>query len=135
MNNDQTFWQAYVDHLKAFMRLQDWTVTVTDHAPENPDHVASIDPFYGRQVAAICLSRGFTTATPEEQRQTIVHELLHLHTNRTKNVFYRIIEGRTEGWLRLGAEFHNEATEYTTDIIADILAPFLPLPMFAERVG
>lgn len=129
MTNDHQFWQSYVDQLREPLRLLDWTVTVSDQAPVNPDHAASVETLYGRQMATICLSRDFLTDDPEEQRQTIVHELLHLHTNRAKNVFSRIVEGRTEGWLRLGGDFHREAIEYTTDILADIIAPFLPLPV------
>ena len=129
MTDDQIqYWNDYIHTIREHLRLRDWNLLLGTSVPDNTDHLACITPTYGRQVARIELSHAFLTDTPENQRQTIVHELLHLHTNRAANVLDRVIDGRSEGWLHLSKEFHTEAIEYTTDILADIIAPFLPLP-------
>lgn len=130
--------RGYVLMLQDPLHLLDWNVEVLTLLPDDPDISACIRTTVGRKQAAILVADRFFETPPEEQRQTIVHELLHLHTNLALDVFRMIQQARTEGWLALGAIMHENAIEHTTDALADVIAPFLALPaqpVKAERRG
>lgn len=67
----------YLRTLANTMGLTDWSFTLKDM--EHEDALATITVSFGRQEACIELSPAFYAADPEEQRTTLIHELLHAH--------------------------------------------------------
>jgi len=101
------------------MALKDWRLFVEEDLPSN-DAFASVDPRSGRKIGRLHFSEDFLNhEDPKEQRQTIVHELVHC----LQAPFIRALTAK--GWEDPATTL---AMEYTTDAIADAWAPFLPLP-------
>ena len=134
-------WDAlpgYVLDLAWRLRLRDWTIklqhTPTDESdPENDTAVsAKIRCVYGRKLATLVLCIDFAELPLEDQRHTLVHELLHCHLDWldsvVKNGIPEIFGKLTEGLLT--ANLH-ERIEFTVDALADGFAPLLPMPPWA----
>lgn len=70
------------DYLRAIadeMGLRDWDVRLEDE-PCEPGNAATCKLTFGRKLAKVYVEKDFRSAqTPEEQRDTIVHELVHCH--------------------------------------------------------
>lgn len=110
----------YVRRLADLMGLKDWTVEIVDEAPSN-DAEASTVMVYGRKLARIRFSAKFLDDTPEGQRETVVHELTHLHLMPMDGVISDLLN---EEHYRIYMRF----MEYGIDGIAEAWAPHLPLP-------
>lgn len=137
---DATERKAAIDRLTPWfcemanlLHLNHWHLTVPIEArPESPDYAASCERIYGQNRAKIYLSDGFLADTPENQRVTYVHELLHCH-------FRAIVEARDGLEDLLGKPANlvfvdrmRSAEEWAVDAIAGAIAPFLPLPPSGE---
>lgn len=73
--------QAYMEQLRDLLRLDAWDLHVSDK-PAEDDAILDIDPDPRRWYARIRIGSFFDDPGPthhaEEQRQAVVHELLHL---------------------------------------------------------
>lgn len=136
------YWQAYVDELKPLMELRDWDVTVVlreDYEgdcelPAEDEATASAETGLNRRWATIILHPPFFgDRTAEERRQTIVHELLHLHFSQA----WKFANGEALPSLvrelpftagRFWLDAWSSAMEYGIDAIAQGWADQLPLP-------
>ena len=67
----------YLVALKQKMWLGMWRIDVMWDGEIPPDSLATIEPVYGRKVANLRLCVDFFEREPEQQRSTLVHELLH----------------------------------------------------------
>jgi len=108
----------YVRALMSMIGLRDWKLDVREELPANGGQ-ASVELLHGRKYAVLRLSEDFLNDTPEGQRQTICHELIHIH----QAPWIRVLEVK---------EYDDPAVklamEYATDGLADGFAQFLPLP-------
>ncbi len=129
MTEDQ--WQSlerYVRQVADGLRLRDWTVNVERDAPENPDAGGSVRIIYGRKLAYIRVCSDFASYTPQEQRHTVIHELIHIHLEPACNIVLNDVReylGRAADDL-LWSGF-KRSMEYGVDGLADAVAPLLPL--------
>lgn len=110
------------------MGLRDWEIRLEDD-PASEGCCASVRATYGRKLAKVYVEKDFKTAqTPEEQRDTIVHELIHLHFESMSNMvrcdLERIIGQPTDHVFFNGFE---RQFEYGVDAMAGALAKHLPL--------
>lgn len=110
------------------LHLGHWEIRVPYETRPDDNMNASIERVYGQNVARIFLSDAFLEDSPEEQRETYTHELLHCH-------FRQIIEIRDGMSVVLGlpafAIFDQQmknAEEWAVDGISRAIAPLLPLP-------
>lgn len=121
--------KAYMgDELINPLRLTDWTVELAKE-PADDDCLASVNVTYGRRWAVINVCKDFTTETPEVQRHTLIHELVHCHTDPIRANLQHVI-GRLYGtvaWESIYGPLHRDI-ELCTDDLANALAPFFPLP-------
>ena len=108
----------YIGKLQAAMALQDWTIGVSEEVPD-VDCNATIEPVCGRKLATISLAEDFDILSPEVQRHCIVHELIHCHLAQVTHLG-ELMSEPTCIWRSI--------IEYTTDGLADAIAPLLPLP-------
>lgn len=90
--------------------------------------MASMQCTYGRKAVTIRFGVGFESRDREEQRSTLVHELLHVHFWQVNQTIHDVQQRYSKSWLRMVDAAVTRETEYAVDAIADIVAPFMPLP-------
>lgn len=119
--------RAYIAELVPLMRLQHWDIFVLDEPPD--DNALADNCCYMRQYRNdVRFSDRFFRKSPEEQRDTTVHELLHIvveHWYRSNLAAFEGLSATSQEWAR---ERHEHETEMCVDALAKILAPHLPLP-------
>lgn len=125
--------QAYINQIRDGMGLGRWDVYVgAERAPKGAR--ASVNPVEGRAVASIRLEKDWLDSTPEEMRNDIVHELIHLvHRDQTDLVRMVACEAipKQSAYDVLWGAFRL-ATEVMVDHLASVIAPTMPLPDFAR---
>lgn len=114
--------EPYLRLLADRLHLKDWSFVLRDEAPDSADAIAAINCAEGRKYAWCYLSESFLRSSPEDQRHTLIHELLHCHMAGADHVAARMI---TEHF-----QLYRLHCEYAVDGLADALAPLLPLPTF-----
>jgi hypothetical protein len=102
------------------MGLTDWKFRVYDNEPPNRDTVATIEPAFGRRIACLWLSDDFLGESPESQRHTLCHELIHCHFQPAREIVRETLpDDAWPGFLRM--------FEYGIDAVAETWAVHLPL--------
>ena len=119
--------EAYVAACLPILNLGNWKVTIlTDVAPE--DRYADIEPNDQAQTANLRVGNLFWAQKPDEQRLTIVHELIHLHLCRLDQTVDRLEPVLGSAAWAPWAAVYEDVYERATDAIAEILAPQVDLP-------
>ena len=113
--------QKYIWTLRDMLGLYNWDIYLT-LAHSTDDCNASVHPVYGRYVAGISVNKKWYEYSPEVQRNTILHELLHLVHNRQTEVI-RTTKQRDEVWITF-----NRETELMVDQLATAIDDMFPLP-------
>lgn len=121
----------YLSDLRGALGLRHWVIRVPDEWPDDAENVfAATDPCVGRFVATIRLGANFWDQDPHDLRDTLVHELLHLHHVRLTDVI-RLGEYKSQLgqglYDHLNDQVRTEA-EYMIDALTSIVAPTMPLP-------
>ncbi len=117
----------YVRWIADAMELRDWTIHLAD-APCDPEYSAKVELTEGRKHATISFNPRFREGAAEDQRQTIVHELVHCHFALP----WRMVQ--TDLLQPLGQETYSifcdsfrRTLEYGVDAVADAIAKHMPL--------
>lgn len=125
----------YVRDIADRMHLRDWDIRVSDHPDDVPDdgvddeRCATFSGTLGRRAAFIWINREYwEQATPEEKRQTIVHELIHAHEHASREVVIQVVTVYPRRTADVLQGIYDVQMEYAIDTLADVIAPFLPLP-------
>lgn len=114
----------YARCLADLLALKDWLVKVNEEPPSDGAD-ATMWLAVKRKRAEVCLSEAFLDMTPEEQRQRIVHELIHCHLEPAWEIAAESLPAEAlPGFARM--------MEYAIDGLADGIAPHLPPPDAAE---
>lgn len=119
--------EDYARTLADLMELRDWRITVGDE-PCDGQFAAQIQCVYGRKRARIRLCAEWDDRTPDQQRQNLVHELLHCHMRLCESLAEQAEHLMKGGAYQVWYINHEHGIEYAVDAIADALAPHLPLP-------
>jgi hypothetical protein len=83
---------------------------------------------YGRNAGIIRVTKDFDCIPPEEQRVTIVHELIHAHTAQVRDFVHRSVAGvMTEAAFDIFQIAYRQQDELFTETLAQALAPKVPL--------
>lgn len=128
MTDDQyAFWTAYVRAIADQLGLRDWNVIINRDIPET-DFRACAHPARGRRSGGITLAQLFFNGSPEEQRQTIIHELLHMHTDDVDTAVFHVKEQLGSDVLHVLFTTVRDRIEFVVDNVATAIAPFYPLP-------
>jgi hypothetical protein len=112
-------WAPYVREIADRLALKDWVIDVDDDGPKDQSAHASIWIAHGRKRATIYLSDEFLADSRPEQRQSIAHELIHVHNGPYWDAVSRATDDDKN--IRM-------LMEYSVDGLADGVAPLLPLP-------
>lgn len=126
------YWGRYLRDLADRMELRDWTVT-TMHRPAEERHAASCTCIYGRKVIEVHFGIGFDKSSPDDQRQTLVHELLHAHMALAQRPLIDARDNISKTWVSMLESNVMTGIEYAIDAIADGWAKHLPLPPVDEK--
>lgn len=121
------YWQGYIDTLKPIMRLNDWRITL-DGEPCNDDADASTWMSKDYQSATMYLSATFDEQSVHDQRDTIAHELIHIHLTHMSQFADQIADQLGAQASGLAKEMSKHFLERATDELARVISPFLPLP-------
>lgn len=118
---------AYVRSTADALGLKDWTFEVLADPCED-DCLAHVNPCEGRRVATICFSGDFRERKQVEQRETVVHELLHCHHVAAADIvrldLIKQLSQSTYDVLWFGFK---RQLEYMVDALASVVAPHLPV--------
>lgn len=120
--------RPYVAELQALLRLQGWEIEVVEEPPEEEDALAEVNRYKRAWCADIHISDALLGRSREWQRKSLVHELLHLHLHDFYTASREAAEchpATASGWAMDRIDHEHERT---TDALAVMLAPLLPLP-------
>jgi hypothetical protein len=108
------------------MKLRDWEIRL-HHEPCEPDANAGVVCTLGQKLATIRLCDDFDGHTRTQQRNAIVHELVHVHLVPMRHGLGEIVnEQGAVGSVIVIA--HRSHEEYAVEDLARIIAPHMPLP-------
>lgn len=120
----------YVRSMADTLGLKDWTITISpDPVEKSANASAQVTCPAGAKIADIEFGADFASKSREEQRWTVVHELVHLHFEpmalMTEEVAKKTMS--PEAGSVFSAAFIHEL-EYGVDGVAVAVSPLLPLP-------
>lgn len=117
---------AYLETLVKSMRLSDWSIIV-ELSDRDKNVFATMESQPDQRRAILTITSNFLQLDADDQKQTLVHELIHCHlfalhyqaeeafkiysTSKAQEVFALMLESEIEK---------------ATDALADIIAPLLP---------
>jgi hypothetical protein len=121
--------QEYLHALAQRLILADWVVELK-REPAEDGAIASVCVWDVENYASVYLRwPDFFHKSRDSQRETLVHELLHLVTDRPKRVMEQLAEQLSDNSAcQFAREAHRKELEIVVQRLARILAPGLPLP-------
>lgn len=117
----------YTRKIAVSMGLGGWVIEECAD-PASEGCLAEIEPTYGQHHAKLSLCGNWNDLPAEEQRNTIVHELIHVALAPLSQLSYDIVEALDEGSSKTARAALNLAEEYVVDALAEAWAPYMPLP-------
>jgi hypothetical protein len=126
---------AYVRRLRNWLGLQHWEISIVDQAPSDNTARAQLETSEGRYHAGLWVGDNFLESPAEEQRQTIVHELLHVAAREQNDVIRAggLTTVLGQDAYRVVWENYLAAHERATDHLASVIAQYAPLPRIPKR--
>lgn len=119
--------EGWLTYAQERLNISNWRITVVRGASE-VDAWADIAPHSQAATADLRLSNDFWALAPDRQRDILTHELLHLITCRTDQVFEALEESLGKIAYSVLEPQYDNAAERAVDHIALLLAQTLPLP-------
>jgi hypothetical protein len=122
---------SYLDELLVAMKLTGWELTVDLSTASKA--CAEISLVYAQQRATMWLSADFLEQDATWQRDTLVHELVHLVLNPMLELSDQALTGAMKpGLVQMHGRVLAHAIEERTDLIAGLLSPSLAVPGFQD---
>lgn len=113
--------QRYFRSLARPMGLADWTIVVDGGPPPDESAMASVRCTPGQKHARVWLAGDFFRSSPEEQRHSACHELIHCHHAHADHLADGFLGDEAfDAWVL--------AMEYAVDGVAAGYARLLPVP-------
>lgn len=119
---------AYVRLLASRMGLGRWDIRLGKNLPKIGDALAHIDIAERQERASIHFNPILKHYSKEDQRQTVVHELVHCHLERIRLASFNWIGPLGAKATQLALDEIHDHVEFAVDAIATAWAPCLPLP-------
>jgi hypothetical protein len=126
-DRDRAALSLYVRWVADELELRDWTINLSAELPPEGCH-ALVTSTYGRKLATIKFEDDFRSLDPEQQRHTVVHELVHCHLESATNIVLNDLEeylGKTADQVFWNG--FKRQIEYGVDGIASAIAKHMPL--------
>lgn len=118
---------GYIRDVADRLRLSEWTFTLSPTPPDRDDSYACVLGTEGRRHATIRVCADFRSLSPDAQRNTIVHELMHCHHDAATDVIRltlpKLLPQHTYEavWEPFRQQF-----EYMTDLLAAAFDRHMP---------
>ena len=124
-------WEAlaiYVNRLRHMLNLDFWAIEIERERPEVESAYAATHIQSQGNVAKLRICHDFRGFEPDLQRVVIIHELLHLYTDRLFSDMLDVIEdiGSSQTYQATRVVFRTQY-ERLTDALAYAIAPAHPL--------
>lgn len=121
-------YSAYLQDLARRLLVGEWGISLSRGECDDGRDRATISLHHAKDEAVVRVHEDFFGRSPEGQRQTLVHELLHVQTARLCRVVTRLAEEIDNPAAAYAAKCHDEEEEIVVDRLARAIAPLLPLP-------
>jgi len=117
----------YCRQLATLFGLAHWRI---DFDPGDPgdDCLAAMRVISGQQRAALQIGRTYHSLSPEDQRSTMLHELLHIWLWQVTEVVEGVAALLGTHAAHVVSHNHDLAVERATDAISIAIAEHFPLP-------
>jgi hypothetical protein len=123
---------SYVRACQPILRLSDWSITVKESEPsDESDDIARTYISHQAKEAKVSLSETFFSSHPSAKRETICHELLHLHHWKIDRHLVPFEEIYGGPWWRI----YKMDMETFVDEISKVLSTLLPIYGVPCHVG
>lgn len=119
--------EIYVDTCKNLLGLKDWKIIYKVCEEPAKEAEADIAPQHGK-LAHLRLNKNFFALPPHHQRNTICHELVHLHMSGIDDCFLSTRDVVGGAVYALLDNLYTEASENATQTMSHLLEGLLPLP-------
>lgn len=120
--------ERYVAAVADSLRLGGWIIDVVA-GDVGDDACAQVDAPYGQRRATVTLGPLFFTQSPQDQRDTVVHELLHLVLMPSWQFVEELLDAELPARAsRVAWLGYTQQSEYAVDQLAAVIAPTLALP-------
>lgn len=120
--------ERYAGRLQHTLGLDHWSLSVGE-SYSGGDEEAGMFITNNADAATLHVPELFWTRSPESQRATVLHELLHLHFDRALLDFYAAVRKVLPEWITDGLESTpTRIQERSIERFALAIAPNLPLP-------
>lgn len=125
----------YIRWVANELGLHDWTIHVM-HEPAESNKSGNIHCTDGARECFISFAWNFRSLPAEEQRETVVHELLHAqHATCWHMVQSDLAEALGKPTYYVFCDSYRRAMEYSVDALAKAIAPRFPLIDWPKRKG
>jgi hypothetical protein len=129
---EHAHWQAYTRMIADQLGLKDWDIRISQDRPSNEGTNGGCLVWYGQRRATIALDRDLIKGRTDElridQRNVVIHELLHCHWELLEESVRLAFKDDDSPRSELFKVYFNRSSELTLDSIATAIAPLLPLP-------
>jgi hypothetical protein len=117
----------YVRVVADLFGLRDWEIVIaSDHC--DADTLAETECTYGQRIAVLRFNEKWPEWKPEDMRSTVVHELLHVHTEVLTELLGDLNKvGLEEDVASMADTAFSYLLERIVDQIAVAIAPYFPL--------
>lgn len=109
-----TYVRAIADHIG----LRDWLLVLKHDVPAEETSLASVIAVEGRRFGAVRVCKEFRELTADEQRQVILHELLHCHLAEAHWYLGNVLPPLLGTAAAPIVEGHRLKIEYAVDAVA-----------------
>jgi len=123
--------EAYVSLVADALTLRDWDIRVDWDSPCSSDAIAEILSWPHQRRATVHVGQQFAGAEPRDQRQTVVHELIHCHLFALHAMSDEVVALLAKPAARLASKVMTVEVERVTDALADAFSPTVPVPEIA----
>ena len=123
---------VYVRIMADCFGLRDWEIVISsEHC--DADTLAETECTYGQRHAILRFNEKWREWTKDDLRSTVVHELLHVHTEPLSEL---VSDMNAEALTEEAAKVANASTSYLLERIVDAvsvaIAPYFPYPEDVE---
>lgn len=108
----------YVRALADDLGLRDWSLILKRDPPSDEAALASVNAIEGRKLATVRVCSEYRELTADEQRQTVVHELLHCHLAEGFHYLSKVLRPALGTAADAVLEAFRLKIEYAVDAIA-----------------
>jgi hypothetical protein len=118
---------TYIRAIADKLELRDWTIELA-RDPCDDETEGTADCIYGQRHLTIALHREFRERDPLDQRETIVHELIHAHMK----VCWQMVQQDLADLIGkpayyVFADSYRRAMEYSVDALSKVISRQMPL--------